>query len=139
MAVSDPNLTVHAAELMDKLVAAWEQAPPDKRFSFGVSPGANRYLSLYHAGLPGGYLGTSWRLIGELEHAGLLERDDDPHPISQYRLYFSVTTKGIAYVRQRRNRFDWKWFVEKVLVPIVVAAISAGILSLIIRAFLETR
>ncbi len=57
--MSEPNLTVHAAELMDKLVAAWEQAPPAQRFSFGVSPGANRYLTLYHAGLPGGHLGTS--------------------------------------------------------------------------------
>jgi predicted nucleotide-binding protein len=98
--LSEPNLTLHAEDLLVKLVAAWDAARPDKRFSFGVSPGANRFLTLYHAGFPEGMLGTLWSLVGELEQAGMIQNAGDQPAYAEYRIYFSLTTRGRNYVRQ---------------------------------------
>ncbi len=81
--------------------------------------------------------------MGELEQAGFVHRDDDPHHISKFRIYFSLTTKGRAYAERRRRppapaaregdttEPRYRWWVEKVVVPLLVALIAAGVLGVV--------
>jgi DNA-binding MarR family transcriptional regulator len=97
LAVVDPNLTVHAEALLIQFVSAWEQAPPEQKWSFGISPGAGHLLAVYHPGFTDGVTGTSWEFIGELEAAGLIVKQADPPLYAQYRIYYSLTTRGRSF------------------------------------------
>lgn len=101
--MSEPNLSLHAENLLIKLVDGWDAAPPERQFSFGVSPGANRFLTLFHEGLPDGKLATLWSHINELTPAGMILDAGEQPLYAEYRMYFSLTTKGRNYVRNLRS------------------------------------